>query len=78
MTTAREIFLNQRQGPGQGADHVRGSLKAVTNPNLEPGVKQSAASDRGRWITPSPCWLLVTLKARALKQRLGWTPVSQH
>lgn len=40
MTLAREIFLKQGQGPGQGAD-LRGALKAVTNPNLEPSVKQA-------------------------------------
>jgi hypothetical protein len=40
MTRARETFLKQGQGPGQGAD-LRGSLKAVTNPNLEPSVKQA-------------------------------------
>ena len=39
MTLAREIFLKQGQGPGQGA-HVRGSLKATFGLNLVPGVKK--------------------------------------
>jgi len=38
MNKARELFLNQGQGPGQGA-YIRGSFKAVPNPNLEPSMK---------------------------------------
>ena len=40
MTRAREIFLKQRQGPGQGAD-LRGSWKATFGLTLEPSVKQA-------------------------------------
>jgi len=66
MTRARETFLKQGREPGPGAD-LRGSLKAVPNPNLEPSVKARAASDRGRWIT-----------SRGARTRREWTPASQH
>ena len=66
MTRAREIFLKQRQGPGQGA-HVRWSLKAVTNPILEPSVKEERRIGPRQVDNSQPC-----------VQELGWTPVSQH
>jgi hypothetical protein len=65
MTGAREIFLKQGQGPGQGA-HLRGSLKAVTNPNLEPSMKKR------RPIGPRQVDNFVP------QLRDEWTPVSQH
>ena len=65
MTLARETFLKQRQGPGQGA-HIRGSLKAVTNPNLEPSRKDE------RRIGPRQVDNFVAC------QRREWTPASQH
>jgi hypothetical protein len=66
MTPARETFLKQGQGPGQGA-HLRGSLKAVANPILEPSVKDM------RRIGPRQ----VDNFARRASGR-EWTPVSQH
>ena len=66
MTKARETFLIQVQEPGSGAE-LRWSLKAVTNPILEPSVKARAASDRDRWIT-----------SRATRVAGEWTPASQH
>jgi hypothetical protein len=65
MTLARETFLNQRQGPGQGA-HLRGSLKAVSNPNLEPSVKDT------RRIGPRQ------VDNFATREPGEWTPASQH
>ena len=66
MTKARGNFLKQRQEPGQGAN-VRGSLKAVTNPILEPSVKQK------RRIGPRQVDNFVTCASSR-----EWTPVSQH
>ena len=65
MTKAREIFLKQGQGPGQGA-HLRGSLQAVTNPILEPSVKKK------RRIGPRQVDNFVP------RERGEWTPASQH
>jgi hypothetical protein len=64
MTLARETFLKQRQEPGRGA---RWSLKAVTQPILEPSVKET------RRIGPWP----VDNFARCVSGR-EWIPVSQH
>ena len=66
MTRAREIFLKQRQGPGQGA-HLRGSLKATFGLTLEPSVKEE------RRIGPRQ----VDNFARG-ESRREWTHASQH
>ena len=65
MTKAREIFLKQGQGPGQGA-HLRGSWKATLGLNLEPSMKEE------RRIGPRLVDNFVVC------QRHEWTPASQH
>jgi hypothetical protein len=65
MTKAREIFLNQGQGPGQGA-HLRGSLQATFGLILEPSVKAT------RRIGPRPVDNFVA------RERAEWTHASQH
>ena len=65
MNKARELFLNQGQGPGQGA-HVRWSLQAVANPTLEPSVKDK------RRIGPTRVDNFVA------RERGEWTHASQH
>ena len=66
MTLAREIFLKQGQGPGQGA-HLRGSLKATFGLTLEPSMKKE------RHIGPRQ----VDNFARR-ERGAEWTPASQH
>ena len=65
MTKPARIFLNQRQGPGQGA-HLRGSFKETFGLILEPSVKET------RRIGPRQVDNFVA------RPRGEWTPVSQH